>query len=100
VSPTLSIAPPDFSQAVVKIGLAYQFSIKDGSYFVIVLVHVRTHVPRDSRAAHADPALPVTPPSIELLIGELTAAAACLLAQAADEMESGRMAVTPEANLC
>ena len=69
----------------------YQFSIKVGSYFVIVLVHVRTHMPRDPRATHADP------PSIELLIGELTAAAGGLLAQAAGEMESGRMGGIPNA---
>ena len=58
----------------------YQFSIKVWSYFVIVLVHVRTHMPRDGQP-----------------IGELAAAAACLLAQAAGEMESGRMGGIPNA---
>jgi hypothetical protein len=79
------------------LGWAYQFSIKVGSYFVIVLVHVRTHMPRDPRAAHATSALSVTPPSIELPIGELKAVAACLLAQAAGEMESGRIGGIPNA---
>ena len=42
-------------------------------------------------------ALPVTPPSIEPSIGELAAAAACLLAQAAGETESGRIGGIPNA---
>jgi hypothetical protein len=42
-------------------------------------------------------ALPVTPPSIQQPIGELAAAAACLVARAAGEMKSGRMGGIPNA---
>jgi len=40
-SPTLSIATQGFTQCVVKIGLACQFSVKDESNSIIVQVHSR-----------------------------------------------------------
>ena len=76
---------------MVKIGLAYQFSVKDGSILYCPGACPDSHGLETREPLMPTSALPRTTHR------RVTAAAAGLLAQAAGEMESGRIGGIPSA---